>query len=288
MHKFIAVSSDPNETYSFFLPLVVRAWEQCIGYRPIALLYGDAEKWTRDAKTALILDAITGHAEIVFVKSVPGYRVSTIMQMVRLYPAALDWLRPHDYLLTTDVDMVPLNREYFGSQDFSKRFHLFGADAYADLAAGEEPTRFPLCYLGARTEDWKRVIGIESGDIDRELARGLGGRPDRWTLDEEFFAERLTSHPLYKGALEREGGHYSKGETQLLLRGWTCGRALRRVDRVLWGWNGERDLIDCHAWRPGYDGLPVLSELIDAYLPSLTEPFRRYADSFLAEKKHHA
>ncbi len=287
MEKYVAISADPNELYSFFLPLVARAWDEYIGYRPIALLYGDPERWNADPKSAFVLKSLEGHAEIAFVKGVPGFRVSTVMQTVRLYPSAFEWVGSQDYILTTDVDMVPLEKAYFSSQDPAKRFHLFGADAYADLMGGEEPSRFPLCYLGASAGDWRSVMGIQTADIDHELAYGLEGRPDRWTNDEEFFAERIIPHPLYQGPLEAEGTHFRRGDVQLLRREWTCGRALRRVDRVAWGFHGEKDLIDCHAVRPGYDGLPVLSELIDAYLPSLSDTFRRYATSFMELKEKH-
>lgn len=286
LERYIVNSSDPNDFYSFFLPIVSLIWKRYIGYEPISLLYGTESEWRSNPKTSYVLDVTKDFSRLEFVKPVEGYKVSTVMQVSRLFAAALPSVKDDDYLLTSDVDLIPLNaKAYFNAQDLAKRIHLFGADAYADITKGLMPPKYPMCHLGARAVDWRDVLGMKERDIDREIAAGLEGRADSWDNDEMYFASRLMRHRFYEGTVEKEGAHYRKGECHLLIRTWPFSRALRRIDRDAWHFSGERDMIDCHAVRPGYRGLDLLLPVLKAYFPSEEGFFRCYVQRFMELKK---
>jgi hypothetical protein len=180
--------------------------------------------------------------------------------------------------------MIPLSREYFSQQDLSYELNLFGANAYADISKGGVPPKFPMCYIGGRVKSWKAVMGTRSGDLHRELSAALSGRSDGWDNDEEYFAAQLLPHAFYQGAFTPlPSGHFAKGACECITRKWSPLAHLR-IDRAAWQFRGEPDLIDCHAYRPGYDSTDVLLRLLNGYFPESQGYFRNYLHEFLELK----
>lgn len=279
--KFAVTSSDVNETYSFFLPVVARAW-RALGWTPLFLLVGTVEEWERNHRAFFALENMVPGDITSFVRRAEGYRVSTTAQLVRLLAAALPNLKESDYLLTSDVDMIPLDKGHFLKQDWSMDFNVLGADAYGDITKGILPPKFPMCYLGARVSAWRDVMGISSGDLDAEVRSALVGRPDHWDNDEMYFASRLHRHRFYAGNVEKvEEGRYRKGTCDLLMRGWPYGRAARRVDREVWGFSGESTMIDCHSQRPGFREPRVLRSVLTKYFPEDVPWFTKYVAEYV-------
>jgi hypothetical protein len=208
------------------------------------------------------------------------------MQLSRVLAAAIPFVADEDYLLTTDADMLPLNRAYFYQQDPRYRFHIFSADAYTDIASGRPAPKYPMCYLGAKALDWKSVMGITTKDIDAEAKLALEGRPDTWNNDEDYFISRLHRHSSFHvGALEKFKDHYSVGSCELFMRGWDgSGVALKRVDRATASYHkgliGRKDAIDAHFFRPGYTERDSLLSIIEAFSTISLEWVAGYVDTF--------
>lgn len=284
--KFAVLSSDVNETYSFFLPIAARAWKR-LGWTPLCILVGDLDTWEKKPRARFSLSHTDPEDVAIFVRPAEGYRVGTTAQVVRLLAAAIPKVKKSDYLLTSDVDMIPLDKDHFLKQDWSMDFNVIGADAYADLTKGYSPPKFPMCYLGARADAWKDVMGIKSEDVNLEVKTALSGRPDQWDNDEMYFASRLHRHRFFNGKYEKvSDGRYKRGTCDLLLRGWPYGRALRRIDREVWGFNGESGMIDCHCQRPGFKNPKILRSILSKYFPEETPWFDKYIAGYpqVAEK----
>lgn len=279
----VIVSSSADNIYGFFVPILGRLWRDLIGYKPLFILFKDEDEWTRSPDTAFILKMLKddGH-EIIFIKPVDGYRTSTVMQLSRVLAAAVPSIKDEDYLLTTDADMLPLNRTYFYQQDPNYRFHIFSADAYTDIASGRPAPKYPMCYLGAKAQDWKSVMNITTNDIDAEAKRALEGRLDTWHNDEDYFISCLHRHPsFHRGRLEKTKDHYSIGSCELFIRRWDgSGRAFKRFDRAAWSYENKQDAIDAHFFRPGYTERGFLLKLISTFHPSSLEWVTNYVDTF--------
>jgi hypothetical protein len=238
MDKFVVISTDRNELYSFFSPIVCLMWRNLIGYIPISILYENEQVWNAEEKSKFVLHELRKFSAVEFVESVPDIKGSTVAQVSRLYAASLEDVPADSYILTSDVDMFPLQRNWFHQQDKSKRFHLFGADANLPTIL------FPICYLGGNVETWREIMEINETGLQDNLLHHLNPLEDSWNYDERLFAEKITR---WKGFPH---------ECMLIMRGWINGLAIGRMDRAIWDFNGHvtdiTGLIDSHSLRPGF------------------------------------
>lgn len=257
-----------------------------MGYRPLCLLYGNEELWRMRSETSYILDLMRRQeVRTEFVNPKTSFRASTIMQTCRLFASALSDLSDDDYLLTTDVDMLPLDRDFLNRQDSSKAFHIFSADAYSNIAHGALPPKFPMCYIGASVQAWRSILDLRGESLDVALARSFEGRSDDWDNDEMYFASRLFRHPFFEGPIQKNGTDWQKGQCQLIARTWPGGLAYRRIDRAAWSFDGKDGMIDCHCYRPGYNDTGTLLKILCRYFPSDTLFFEDYIHAFMKLKK---
>jgi hypothetical protein len=287
MSRLVVISSDVNETYSFFLPIASMAWRKC-GWKPLHILVGDPALWGSHPTTEFVIRQILGNGPMEFVPPDENHKVSTTAQVVRLLASAIPALEDSDYILTSDVDMLPLNAEYFQHQDWSMDFHAFGADAYADITKGLFPPKFPMCYLGARAGIWRDVMGIKTRNISEEVGRALSGRTDSWDNDEMYFSSKLFSHPIFEGEVQKISDlRYRKGRCELLIRTWPASRAARRVDREVWGFDGSPEMIDCHCFRPGFERVETLTAIVAKYFQPDLGWFNSYLSEYLRLRADH-
>lgn len=157
----VVVASDLNPRYLDCWPLARRAWADVVGLQPILVLVANA---------ADVPDSLKGKPDVHVIEPVEGLHISFQAQCVRLlYPALLE---TEGAVVIADVDMIPLNREYF---------HLptgrVGANhvlAYRDvLLAGFE---IPVCYVAAAPKIWGDLfeIGTVADVRDRLRTWGTG------------------------------------------------------------------------------------------------------------------
>lgn len=278
--RFAVLSSDTNSNYSFFLPLAARAWKK-LGWNPLCFLVEAREVWEKNPRAAFALSSTDPKDIAAFVLPEKGYRVSTTAQLVRLLASSLPKLKKSDYLITSDIDMIPLDGAHFLRQDWSMDFNVLGADAYADLTKGLFPPKFPMCYLGATVGAWRDVMGLSTEDIQEEIRKALLGRLDSWDNDEMYFSSKLYPHRFMSGKLEKVSpDHYRRGTCDLVIRTWASGRAYKRIDREVWGFPGN-GMIDCHCPRPGYKNPEVLRKIFTTTFPEDASWFDEYLSGYL-------
>lgn len=268
MNFCVVNSTDLNPIYAYFMPIVSRIWSRYMEYCPIALLYGSEDIWMSTRINTFLYKEIKATAQVHFVKPVPGYKSSTVMQVSRALVGALPTLQQDDYAIISDVDMIPLSRSYFRQQDSTKKFHIFSADAYTDITKGWEPLKFPMCYLGANKQYWREIFNITTDDISFETAKSLEGRADVWDNDESYVCGKIKTSKYYKQ------------DMHLMVRTWPGSRAYKRLDRENWHFNSQKDLIDAHFFRPGYQHMNELLAVFRVYFNNDVEFLLRYTDQF--------
>lgn len=247
-NKKVILSSDTNPNYCFFLPVVSLVWQKVMEYCPVVIVVGSKEKWLQNGLNKFILNKSREiGAEIYFINSMEGHRDSTIAQVSRLYAGMLGYAKD-TYLLTSDIDMLPLSKEFFSKQDFSKKVHLF----YGNVYQGQ---KFPISYIGANLDVWLQImqkvvsqprvsltVDILYDCIQEQLDAGLGKNADDWTAwnyDELLFGTRIRE---WKANLEG---------CQIIER--YGAPPIDRIDRSNWQFNGSiAGKVDAHLLRPGY------------------------------------
>jgi hypothetical protein len=223
MKKYVILSVNDNPDYLYFVPLVVWAWRK-FGWIP--MLFQNGDKFPSFYMLATECLDIDRSRYICPIYSIEGYRSDTITQVSRLYAASIFNGQSGEYLMTGDIDMLPLSDYWKPNGGISVWGH--------DLTGY---THFPICYIGMDSAKWRQVMSIENGDIDYHIKRDLDSMPDAkstdfnkyWYVDQELITRRL-----------------KKFNPTIINRGqYPNGFARGRVDRGAWTLD-HREFIDCH------------------------------------------
>lgn len=258
MNRYVVLASDTNENYAFYAPLTCAVW-RAFGFEPIMFLVGD---WTTVRPAAQ--EALRSFKRVQ-VPAVEGLSTATVAQLVRIYACHVEGVQDDDFLLTSDVDMWPAG-QWVGHVQSDLTLHLYNGAAYRD----QPHPQYPMCYVGARAEAWRGIVGegplrtcLERATKDFNEARATWAPKDvaerTWDFDERYLG-RLISQ--WQGGLTRKiARDMSKpGE--------------RRLDRSHWmiptGSDGRANFdnyADVHLPRPGFGKMwpsimPVLSKLL--------------------------
>lgn len=236
MKKFIVISINDNPEYLFYLPLCCWAWRQ-IGWIPVVMYVG------KETPTYLLVNKWAKFPGTIVLNpdAFPDYLTETIAQVSRLY-ASCNHIPTNDYVMTGDIDMIPLSDYWKFDPD---KISVWGHDL-------TNFQHYPICYIGMKVNRWAEVMKT-GGNIYSSILKDLGKHPysnktaekeKRWVVDQDIITERLNG-------LQKDS--YSRGV-------YDNGYPIGRVDRSAWNFKHER-FIDCHLPRNIYEGSKGIAEV---------------------------
>lgn len=225
------ISTTYNDTYLYFLPICVWAWNKLnvdvICFMPYNNTSGDRFMLVSET---LVKQGMKG---VIYNFHAPEHKEATYSQISRLYAAALD-LDEKEQLIVSDVDMAVFRTDFMhkSEDDF---FDVYGTDLVPN-------GQLPMCYTVGNVKTWRRFftkgrtyqecMDAELGNEEMENMRG-----NLWSRDQELLA-KCVGELYFKH-------NRSNGQNQF---------AQNRVDRDDTNWRiyVNDELIDAHLWRPGY------------------------------------
>lgn len=235
MTRYVVLATDSAPTYAVWAPVAARLWRRC-GYTPI-LLVEDGPAW-REPAQAVIYDAMIEGAHLgAWIPRTGELTIANTMRCARLVAAAVPGLEPSDFILTSDVDMIPLAPAFFQrTEPFLVLRAMFNVWLATKVIVNNRPNidlthvwagnfRFPLCYSGASVEIWREMVPeILVGDPAASLAQLVAGtgawpaHPDAVDLDERLASFRFLDSPRAAGeVIETDpAGVWRKGELVLV------------------------------------------------------------------------
>jgi hypothetical protein len=274
--KQVITSTDLNKDYSFFIPIIYFAWKN-LGYD--LNLFINCSVSNLMAKNNEILFKVLNELKIksIFLHNkdynIPQEYSWSLSPFSRLFGCYFD-LPDNDYLLTTDIDMIPLDSKWFNSIDENK-INIYGEDG---STGGYGHSRYPICYIGMTVGKWKNLIGYDvKKTLNETINYKLSNIPKTLTegqwrsLDETYFHylfRDLASDEMRKSAIfyfrymipnPAFKGHDNK--TPFIL-------PAGRIDRSNWDLSMLPTAIDAHCPRPGYNDenwskiLPILEKCL--------------------------
>jgi len=223
----VILTSNNNPTYLQFWPLVARAWRDRIGIKPTLFLVSDE---------SIEIDETIG--DVIRVHTIEGVSTANHAQILRLLaPIYFE----EEICLISDIDMLPLNRDYF-----IKSVEKIPDDrfvVYRDAAYGDSK-RFPMCYNAGKGKLFKSIFNISSID---EIPQKIKGWINWW--------------------ISQGGTAWDTDEVVLFthVRGWEqfahqciflhhTSMVEQRIDRADWRYDKEKlknnYYIDAHMVRP--------------------------------------
>lgn len=218
----VIFSSDDNPTYLEFWKIVSKICKTRLGIDPVLIHITNED--------SELLEDIYGY--IKKVKSVPNINTGYQAQNARFWAGTLF---PEEICLTSDIDMLMLNKEYFVDQ--IEQYDDDSLIIYTSDAYGNTKSRFPICYNAAKGKVFKKIL--ECDDSFSVYIKRLASMNTGWSFDEQYYTAKL------------KASKYNK--IVYLNRGWDDKNiAYNRIDRVNWVYD-ENDIdkyIDCHSLRP--------------------------------------
>lgn len=259
--KSVIFSTDDNQVYYFFMPIVSKLWVK-MGYQPKIFIVGSEHKWESDPQKKTVLNtSIKAGADVIILDSetivktreFDGYDLSALAQVSRLCFPCWPGVKESDYCLTSDIDMLPLNAKWLNQQDFSKPINIFYANGY-------NHTRYAICYIGMKSDIWKKVVSINTNNIYIELMRIMteiirySPAQDQWGHDEIFFFKKVKRFPGYpKNCQMIDRKIYNNPSKEGCGGGIPGCLPIDRLDRSNWHFKGDiHHYVDAHCKRPGY------------------------------------
>jgi hypothetical protein len=217
----VILSTDDNPNYIQFWPVVAQAWQEIVHIKPTLALVAPAH---------VKIDETIG--DVIRFEPIPGIPTALQAQVIRLL---LPVYFPDDGCIISDIDMIPLSKNYF--VDSIKEISEDNFVVYRDKAYLGK--RFPMCYIAAKGNVFQKVFRINSiKEIPQKIIKWnelqLG-----WNTDELLLF-------LYLKRWDK----YNKNCTKL---GHNAMNR-HRIDRF--NWHYEIDLlkngfyIDAHCPRP--------------------------------------
>jgi hypothetical protein len=176
------------------------------------------------------------------VKRVDGVNTGFQSQIIRMFGCKYFM---DEVCLTSDIDMLMFNKEYFLNQIEvydNDSFIIYSSDAY-----GNKQHRYPICYNASLGKNFVKILKCDCDFL--EYTKRLKKYRYDWSCDEFYFTEMIK-----KSGFEK---------IIKLNRGWVDNRAVNRIDRVKWEWSEEQigEYIDCHSIRPYIENKEEIEKL---------------------------
>jgi len=234
--KYAIMGSDLNPLYYDFWPIISKIWREVFDIIPVLGLICDED-------SELIQDE---YGLVKKFKAIDGIDISLQSQIVRFYlPSILN-----DISITSDIDMMPLSKQYFIENIKSlnsDKFYVMTSDNPECLTNKE----YQMCYNIGTPKMFKNVLKIEDSWVDfvAKLKKlGFG-----WTTDQRYLYDMVN---IYE----------NKNDIVLMNRGFSPF-ANNRIDRAIWYYN-PKDVkdglyIDSHLLRPYTEYKSYIDNLIN-------------------------
>ncbi len=196
--NIVVYSTDSGANYLFFTPITALLWKVLSDYQPFIFVVFPDDTYQTNPLYQFVLNETKKVGGLVYLivnnnqnSGKPSkHSDATIAQVSRLYPHLVDFHRLWNssftgdqnsndedntknnnqnknteddiYILTSDVDMFPLDGKYFSQRNKSKKVQLYTANQYQHLLKTKNQVMYPICYIGATKRIWKEIMEGDS------------------------------------------------------------------------------------------------------------------------------
>ena len=182
-----------NLFFTWFVPITSLLWYEKMGWQPVLFIVYISEEDFTPRINLIIKYAIATGIEVHKYKHIldtSRYPMMVTLTSIRFAACTFDW--PEDtYVLTSDVDMWPLNADFYNKEtSYNTSVHILNANHYGNPKFADE---YPACYIGMKLSMWREVMNCTKGQdvmsFLAELRDFAGDGP--WGSDQRAFTMRL-------------------------------------------------------------------------------------------------
>jgi hypothetical protein len=270
MTHYVVFSSNQVQAYEFMAPIAAMCWQSRTEFKPVCMLTQTREHWDTPSSRVVVdmLDRLGVQKHYVGMISEP-YRTSVQAQASRQHAPQLKCFQPEDYIMTMDVDALPVNGAWFSNVDWSKPCHARNASAWQ--------YRWLTTFgFGATVAAWREFMGYEaSGEIattfQKNLDIDLTSERDtmlEWYFDEFLWMSRIKASRFYPDLCQ-----FIERDTNV-----------DRIDRGRWPKNlaSLNGYIDVHAVRPAFnpENWSSFKRILELLIPNRMEDVCQYHERY--------
>ena len=249
----LAVSDRMSMYYAFCIPFAVASWQR-IGWKTTILVVGDTHIW-KTSPVLLLVKNVTQRIDqsvkflMISVRSNPV----SYAQVGRLFATAVTpWILADDIVLTSDVDILPLNRVMYDKVKGKEEIFILNADCCGRFTWNNSRISMqPLTSIGTTLSNWKRLMEIRRLQKNETLPEYMN------TWLQSYYGNRISRENVQKGGntewymdqrVVSIQIHKSSIKTQKIYRHYGD-----RVDRsTMFGWDNFKSRTDCHMYLPSF------------------------------------
>ena len=230
----VILSTDTNKMYFDFWPIVAPVWQKLVQVKPTLALI---------AKADVQIDESLG--DIIRFEPLPDVPDWFYAQVVRLLLPAY---YANDVCLIADIDMLPLNRNYFEQSVF----FITDPESLIIFRDKSAPDRYPMCYIAAQGRTFKELFNLESLDqIPNRVTEWFKLGLD-WYTDETILYRAITN--------------WSKYQTHVAKLGYGDEQETDRICRSKWQYDLDTlhsgGYVDAHLPRPYCKHIAEIEQLV--------------------------
>lgn len=286
------ISTDSDPYYYFFLPIVALMWTK-MKFQANIFLVGEEKYWVKGYRRFIIDETLENGGNVHLIdtgckdrkKILKGYGDGVMAQVSRFLPFQMQGIKNTDYCLTSDIDMLPLDKNWFHQGEVNKP-NIFYANGY-------NHTRYAVCYIGMKSEVWRQVVNIKKDEniyrIMDKMMRGLprhSSKRREWGYDETWLYKKIKKFPQYPNSFNMINRHtYKNPRFKVGMHGTPAILPQGRLDRSNWNFNGNiKGLVDAHCKRPGFspaNWLEIKNLIKNFIAPKELSLIQKYYDNFM-------
>lgn len=262
----ILISADDNIDYIQFLPIFSMACQKIIGVKPTLAYIGNKSynewKWME-----------TYCQDILHFKH--DNNVLTNRGMAFVARMLMRYKFGDDVCMIGDIDLIPLNFEYFTSISEMIQEDKFLSAGYNVFQFGDgdphstihDPKlrKFPSCYTIATSKVWKEIVNPMNLD-DKDVImtwKGLSVYDHKESVDKDNFCDESLMRALI------QKWNPTRDRVIGIDRKMINGKILDRIDRSSWRIDKnklyKKEYVDAHCPRPliMYNDIKILTDYIE-------------------------
>ena len=266
--------SNMNYDYAFHLPLTVLAWEKQ-GFKSLVILMGTRDYWTGCEVRRYILEHLEQReCRIVFLTASKENEIS-LSQTARLFSYRYFTLPENAYILTSDADLWPLQRNHYIP---SPGKVVLSTNAYCCKSFIHNGTSYdmqPMSTIGMSVQHWRRMMeGLintrmpddpSANQILNYFAREFGaqvfspvekGMNFGWFMDQQMVSVRLKQLEIQDGVRQMQFTRHHHG-IRIDKTNW-------KIPPTLSGKVGAHMLLRAHLKRVWKKIVPLLEKMYGA------------------------
>ena len=281
----LAVYKTMRMAYAFCLPLVVASWQR-VNWNTTVIIVSNINFWNKSPVLSLVRQvAMKIDNNMRFYTMPVQYNPVSYAQVVRLFASSVTpWILPDDIIMTSDVDILPLNRKLYDRVNASGLF-ILNADCCGSFRWKNESVQMqPMTSIAMTSSNWKLVMEISQLRDNDTLPDYMNS----WL--QKYHGKRIPTKNVKKGS----NSEWYKDQIVISVQIHKSGMrlykiprrtSLDRVDRVkIFSWKDFKSHVDAHVFLPSYRGFAwskTQSLISDIFTLNTTNTLKSFQQEFV-------